>query len=148
MVRVPLPRPVVGERVRLALEAARPGALKTAALVEVTELSLYQVRNGLRWIRETAAVEHLTPLTWTFRSGYAFSDEPEDWVDYEQRQVIAALTKLELTITGVFAPHQGRSADPYVTMAVQQINGVISALKFVRDQAPRSSRENHQSIKA
>ncbi|MEC3982552.1 hypothetical protein [Amycolatopsis sp. H20-H5] len=139
MPRITLARAVVGERVRLALVAARPEGLSTRQLIDVTELTLYQVRNGLRWIRETAAAEHLTPLTWTLRGGYAFSDDPSDWIIFEKRQLDAVLNKLRLTLTGVFAPHLQRiPSDPYVTMALQQINGVIAALEFVKDNARRN----------
>jgi hypothetical protein len=54
-------------------------------LAIATELTAYQVRTGLTWLREVAAAdEYLTPLIWTHRDCYRFSTEPGDWIDYER----------------------------------------------------------------
>lgn len=67
-----IPRNVKAERARLALLEARPGGLTTRQLCAATGLTTSQVRDGIRDIKEHAALEHLTPLTWSYKSGYAF----------------------------------------------------------------------------
>lgn len=54
---------VCGEQVRIALMEARPAGLTLAQLVIATGLSTYYVRKGLNYIKDTAALEHLTPIT-------------------------------------------------------------------------------------
>jgi hypothetical protein len=71
-----LPASVCGERVRVALMEARPAGFSTKQLMVATGLSAYDVRKGLLWIKETAALQHLTPLIWSPKEGYRFSAPP------------------------------------------------------------------------
>lgn len=98
-------RATSGELVRQTLMQAQPAGLSTDQLVQATELSPNQVRNGLLWIRETAAAEHLTPLTHTRRDGYRFSQDPNDWKQFENAQLRRILTMVLRTFTGVVDPH-------------------------------------------
>ncbi|MEV4064683.1 hypothetical protein [Nonomuraea dietziae] len=71
-----IPVNVCGEQVRITLMEARPAALTTRQLMIATGLSAYYVRKGLQWVKDKAALEHLTPLTWTPKKGYRFSADP------------------------------------------------------------------------
>lgn len=68
-------------------------------------MSRNQVTNGLTWIRETAAAEHLTPLTYTRAEGYRFSGDPNDWFLFERGQLLRMLTSIKRTLSGVVTPH-------------------------------------------
>jgi len=48
----------------LALLEVRPAGLTTRQLVAATGLNLGHVRKGVVYVREVAAMQHLTPLTW------------------------------------------------------------------------------------
>src|SRR5690242_15625204 len=98
-------RNVKAERVRLALLEARPGGLTIQQLCTATGLTLSQVRGGLTEIRDHAAMEHLTPLTWSPRTGHCFSQEPADWIAYERAQVHTGLTRFVRLIRGTADPH-------------------------------------------
>ncbi|WP_199565048.1 hypothetical protein [Spongiactinospora rosea] len=41
-----------------------------------TGLSANYVRKGLQWVKDKAALEYLTPLTWTPKEGHRFSADP------------------------------------------------------------------------
>ncbi|WP_406635450.1 hypothetical protein [Amycolatopsis sp. WGS_07] len=138
MSRGALPKAVTGERVRLALVEARPGGLTTKELIAVTELSLYQVRNGIRWIREAAAAQHRTPLTWTRLGGWSFTDDLSAWIDFETHDVRISLSRLRLILTGTALPHQERLPDDqYAALVVQQLNSTIGLLDFLIRNAPQ-----------
>lgn len=124
-----LPTHVTGERVRIALTEASPAGLTTPQLVAATQLSAAQVHRGVVWIRDVAATEHLTPLTWSHRDGYRFSDDPDDWVAYEVAQLHTELTRIGRLITGCLAPHARRMPnDEWVSAVLGQIEGVRSGL--------------------
>jgi hypothetical protein len=120
---------VCGERVRLALLEARPAGLSIRQLVAATALNLYQVRKGLLHVREVAAMAHLTPLIWGRREGYCFSDEPADWIIYEQAQFHAELTR---QITATVAPHAAaRPEDEFAQHLLDQLTGIKAALSMM-----------------
>jgi hypothetical protein len=120
---------VCGERVRVALMEARPAGLTTRQLVAATTLNLYQVRKGLLHIREVAAMEHLTPLTWSYKEGYRFSTDVADWIAYEKAQFHTELTRITRLITATIAPHAAAHPDDdAVQMMLDQLNGIKGAL--------------------
>ncbi|MEV6810245.1 hypothetical protein [Streptomyces sp. NPDC051132] len=43
-----------------------------------TRLTRSQVGRGIRHVRDVVAAENLTPITWTRRDGFMFSDDPAD----------------------------------------------------------------------
>ncbi|MFC5827576.1 hypothetical protein [Nonomuraea insulae] len=81
-------------QVRLALLEARPAGLTARQLVAATGLSLFQVRKGILYIREVSAMANLTPLIWTYASGYAFASMPDDWIVYERSHLRTELTRI------------------------------------------------------
>jgi hypothetical protein len=128
-------RNVKGERVRLALLEARPDGLTIQQLCAATALTISQVRGGLTEIREHAAMEHLTPLTWSPTSGHYFSQEPADWITYERAQVHAGLTRFVRLIRGTADPHaQLEPADEWIRLVLDQLNGVRAMLEAITRQ--------------
>lgn len=65
-----------GDLVRVALMEARPAGLHTYQLMSATRLTNSQVGRGIRHVRDVVAAEQLTPVTWTRKEGYMFSEEP------------------------------------------------------------------------
>lgn len=127
-----IPRNVKAERVRLALLEARPGGLTMQQLCAATGLTASQVRDGLREIREHAAMEHLTPLTWSRKSGHGFLEEPSDWIAFERSQVHAILTRAVRLITGTAYPHaQLQPDDDWIRLVLDQLIGVRAALEGI-----------------
>ncbi|GAA3909977.1 hypothetical protein GCM10023084_72610 [Streptomyces lacrimifluminis] len=47
-----------------------------------------------RHVRDVVAAENLTPITWTRRDGFMFSDDPADWIGYDKRQFRQILGRL------------------------------------------------------
>jgi hypothetical protein len=132
---IPVAKHISGEQVRLALMTARPGGLTKTQLVDVTGLTPSQTANGLLWIKEVASAEHLTPMSWTARDGYRFSDDPVDWVGYEIGQLRRILTTLVRLITGTADPHRAAlPQDPFARMLLKNTEGMISSLEFVINQ--------------
>lgn len=128
-------RNVKGERVRLALLEARPSGLSTRQLAAATGMSTNQVRDGLTEIRERAAIEHLTPLTWTRPGGHCFSEEPADWIAYERTQVHTNLTRISRLIKGTAHPHaELEPHDDWIRLVLDQLNGVRAMLEAVTRQ--------------
>jgi hypothetical protein len=124
---VPISKHISGEQVRLALMTARPSGLTKGQLTEATGLTPSQTSNGLLWIKEVAAAEHLTPMSWTARDGYRFSDDPVDWVGYEVAQLRRILTTLSRLITGTADPHRAAlPQDPFARMLIKNTEGMIS----------------------
>ncbi|UQA96603.1 hypothetical protein [Streptomyces halobius] len=118
-----------GDLVRAALMEAAPSGLKTRHLVAATRLNPWQVTRGLAHIKDVAAAEHLTPITWTFREGFRFSDEPADWIAYEKKQFRQILNRLTRVITGTLDPHLARyPEDEWAQIAVAQLTGVCATL--------------------
>lgn len=133
----PLPKHVSGEQVRMAILNARPGGVAKALLIDVTGLTPSQVSNGITWIRETSAAENLTPLIWTARNGYQFSEDPADWMNYEISQFRRVLTTMRRTLTGTLDPHKAKHPrDAFVKLALDNITSMISAAEFVVQQGP------------
>ncbi|ROP34475.1 hypothetical protein [Couchioplanes caeruleus] len=94
-----------------------------------TELSAYQVRAGVTYLRDVAAAEHMTPLTWSRRDGYRFSAEPGDWIAYERACVRTELTRIARLISATVEPHAARLPDDdWVQLVLGQLTGVKSAL--------------------
>jgi hypothetical protein len=121
---------VCGERVRAALHEARPAGLSTKQLIAATGLSAYQVRKGLLFIREVGAMARLTPLTWTYRQGYAFSDDPAVWLAYTMAVMHAELTRVERLLTSTVAPYAQRYPhDEDIQIVLGQISGVQATLR-------------------
>lgn len=130
---VPLPKHVTGEQVRFAIMTARPGGLHKKQLVHVTDLTPSQVTNGIVWIREVAASEHLTPLTYSRRHGYRFSDDPNDWADYERSEMRRVLTTILRTVKGTLDPHLARlPQDSWADMVRGHTTAMISSLEFIK----------------
>lgn len=59
-----------------------------------TRLARSQVGCGIRHVRDIVAAEGLTPITWTRRDGFMFSDDPADWIEYGKRQLRQILGRL------------------------------------------------------
>ena len=126
---------VKAERVRLALLEARPGGLTIQQLCTATGLSVTQVRGGLTEIKEHAAMEHLTPLTWSRNAGYCFSWEPSDWIAYERAQVHSGLTRFVRLIKGTAYPHaQLEPEDDWIRLVFDQLIGVGAMLEGITRQ--------------
>lgn len=124
-------RAAAGELVRQALMQARPAGLNKKQLTEHTELSINQVTNGITWIREIAASEHLTPLTYTRRDGYRFSQDPDDWIDFERATMLRQLTSIRRTLTGVADPHvQLIPDDPMAGWMNAQFNSLVRTIEI------------------
>lgn len=118
-----------GDLVRVALMEARPSGLKTRQLVAATRLSPGQVARGMRHVRDVAAAEHLTPIIWTWREGYMFSDDPADWIAYEKKQFKQLVGRLTRVITGTLDPHLARYPDDeWAQLATAQLMGVRATL--------------------
>ncbi|WP_223168222.1 hypothetical protein [Nonomuraea sp. SYSU D8015] len=123
--RARLPANVCGERVRVALMEARPAGLTLKQLAIATGMSVYYVRKGLLWIKDTAAMEQLTPLTWTAKEGFRFPPDPADWIAYERRQFHTELTRITRLITATIAPHaSARPGDKAARIMLAQLEGV------------------------
>ncbi|WP_221461655.1 hypothetical protein, partial [Streptosporangium saharense] len=56
-----MPANVRGERVRVALIEARPAGLTLKQLAIATGMSVYYVRKGLLWIKDTGALLQTRP---------------------------------------------------------------------------------------
>lgn len=118
-----------GDLVRVALMEARPSGLHTKQLVAATRLTVSQVARGIRHLRDVAAAEHLTPIIWTRRDGYMFSEDPADWIEYEKKQFRQILGRLTRVITGTLDPHLARyPADEWALLASAQLTGVRATL--------------------
>ncbi|MCX4482393.1 hypothetical protein OG890_00285 [Streptomyces anulatus] len=118
-----------GDLVRVSLMEARPASLHTYQLMSATRLKKSQVTRGIRHIRDVAAAEHLTPIIWTRKDGYMFSDDPADWIEYEKKQLRSVLGRLTRMITGTLDPHLARHPDDeWAQLAVAQLTGVRATL--------------------
>ncbi|MGK5556223.1 hypothetical protein ACSNOI_31865 [Actinomadura kijaniata] len=123
---------VCGERVRVALMEARPAGLTTKQLVTATGLSEYYVRKGLQWIKEKAALENLTPLTWTAKDGYRFPVDVADWIAYERRQFNTELTRITRLITATVGPHAtARPDDKGIQLILAQLENIRTTLEIL-----------------
>jgi hypothetical protein len=123
---------VSGEQVRMALMEARPAGLTFKQLVLATDLSAYHVRKGINYIKDTAALEHLTPLTWNQRDGYRFPLNIEDWVGYELRQLDTLFLRVGRLINSTLAPHAAaHPEDDFARLALDQLNGLKSGVAMV-----------------
>ncbi|MBF6066378.1 hypothetical protein IU500_36060 [Nocardia terpenica] len=133
----PLPGHVSGELVRVALMEARPEGLTLVQLVSATGLTPAQVRTGLRWIRTTAASEHLTPLIYRRAFGHGFPDDPAEWIAFERAQFLSELTRLTSLFTGCLDPHRqrqpadGSPGDEWITLVLRQVAGVQATLEVI-----------------
>ncbi|MDF9816692.1 hypothetical protein [Streptomyces sp. SPB162] len=115
--------------VRVSLMEARPAGLQSRQLTAATRLTASQVRRGIRYLRDVAAAEHLTPIIWRRKDGYMFSDEPADWIEYEKSQFRQILGRLTRVISGTLGPHLERYPDDeWAQLAVAQLTGVTSTL--------------------
>jgi hypothetical protein len=128
-------RNVKAERVRLALLEARPGGLTSQQLRAATGLTISQVRGGLTEIREHAAMEHLTPLTWSRNTGHCFSQEPADWIAYERAQIHTGLTRFARLVKGTAYRHaQIEPDDDWIRLVLDQLIGVRAMLEAITRQ--------------
>ncbi|MEW2307008.1 hypothetical protein AB0958_45050, partial [Streptomyces sp. NPDC006655] len=118
-----------GDLVRVALMEARPAGLHTYQLMAATRLTRSQVGRGMRHVRDVVAAENLTPITWTRRDGFMFSDDPADWIEYDKRQFRQILGRLTRVITGTLDPHLARYPDDeWAQLATAQLTGVRATL--------------------
>ncbi|SEH00834.1 hypothetical protein SAMN05444920_11823 [Nonomuraea solani] len=116
---------------------ARPAALITKQLMIATGMSVYYVRKGLQWVKDKAALEHLTPLTWTPKEGYRFSTDPADWISYERRQFHTELTRITRLITATVGPHAGaRPNDKFARIILAQLEGVRATFESLVTDLP------------
>lgn len=94
-----------------------------------TRLPRSQVGCGIRHVRDVVAAENLTPITWTRRDGFMFSDDPADWIEYEKRQFRQILGRLTQMITGTLDPHLARYPDDeWAQFATARLTGVRATL--------------------
>jgi len=97
-----------------------------------TRLGLSQVRRGLMHIKEIAALEHETPLTWSREVGYQLSGECEDWIRYERAQFRMELTRISRLLSGTIAPHAAaRPEDEFARLLLDQLGGVKASLTLL-----------------
>ncbi|MFD1924292.1 hypothetical protein [Streptomyces beijiangensis] len=97
--------------------------------MSATRLKKSQVTRGIRHIRDVSAAEHLTPIIWTRKDGYMFSDDPADWIEYEKKQLRTVLGRLTRMITGTLDPHLARNPDDeWAQLAIAQLTGVRATL--------------------
>jgi len=90
-----------------------------------TRLARSQVGCGIRHVRDIVAAVGLTPITWTRRDGFMFSDDPADWIEYDKRQFRQILGRLTRVITGTLDPHLARyTDDEWAQLASAQLTGV------------------------
>ncbi|MEV4178194.1 hypothetical protein [Nonomuraea sp. NPDC049709] len=123
---------VYGEQVRLALLEARPAGLTAQQLVAATGLSLYQVRKGILYIREVAAMANLTQLIWTYAYGYAFASTPVDWIAYERSRLRMELTRVSRFLSATVAPHTALTPEEdWIKLVLGQLNVIQTALSLV-----------------
>ncbi|GIH97967.1 MULTISPECIES: hypothetical protein [Planobispora] len=123
---------VCAERVLLALSEARPAGLSTKQLVAATALSPYQVRKGLLYIREIAAMANLTPITWTAGQGWKLSADPAEWTAYAIAVFHQLLTRTSRLITSTIAPHAAAlPGDDNAQMVLDQITGIKATLTLL-----------------
>ncbi|MFD0919083.1 hypothetical protein ACFQ16_04930 [Saccharopolyspora rosea] len=119
----------------MAIMAARPNGLSVKEIMDTTDLSRSQVAAGILWIKEKAAGENLTPLSWSRKEGYRFSDDPTDWIEYERSQTRKTLTGLVRMVKSTLDPHlQREPTDSWATMASSQLAGIIKGLEFITAQ--------------
>lgn len=84
---------------------------------------------------ETAAAANLTPLTWTARAGYEFSDNPVDWVNYEITVFRRVLTRLLRLLQGTLDPHGAKTPrERFAKMAISHVKTMIESLEYVTQQ--------------
>ncbi|MEU0213066.1 hypothetical protein [Streptomyces canus] len=107
---------------------ARPAGLHTYQLMAATRLTRSQVGRGIRHVRDVVAAENLTPITWTRRDGFTFSDDPADWIEYDKRQFRQILGRLTRVITGTPDPHLARYPDDEWAQLAAQLTGVRATL--------------------
>lgn len=112
-----------GDLVRVALMEPRPAGLHTYQLMAATRLTRSQVGRGIRHVRDVVAAEDLTPITWTRRDGFMFSDDPADWIEYDKRQFRQILGRLTRVITLARYPD-----DEWAQLATAQLTGVRATL--------------------
>ncbi|MFC6879619.1 MULTISPECIES: hypothetical protein [Actinomadura] len=123
---------VCGERVRIALMEARPAGLTLKQLMQATGMSAHHVRKGLNYIKDTSALEHLTPLTYDARNGYRFPVNVADWIAYELGGVQTLFNRASRLITSTIAPHAAaRPEDEFARNALEQINGLKAGLAMI-----------------
>ncbi|WP_219507852.1 hypothetical protein [Nonomuraea ceibae] len=102
-----------------------------------TGLSAYYVRKGLQWVKDKAALEHLTPLIWPSMQGYGFCADPADCVSYERRQFHTELTRITRLITATVGPHGGaRSHDKFARIILAQLEGVRATFESLATDQP------------
>ncbi|WP_158887832.1 hypothetical protein [Amycolatopsis anabasis] len=100
-----LPPHVCGEQVRVALLEARPATLSTKHLVAATNnLSVYQVKRGLIYVREHLAAQYGTPLIYVPGQGFLITEDPADVVPFAQRQFKTEYTRFKRLLTGTIDP--------------------------------------------
>ncbi|MGK5555053.1 FaeA/PapI family transcriptional regulator [Actinomadura kijaniata] len=115
----------------MALKEARPAGLTTKQLVAATGLSLYQVRKGLLYIREVAAMAERAPLSWSHAGGWRLSVDPADWRAYELQVLHQVLTRVSRLLTSTVAPHAATAPDDEVQALLDQLTAIRSTLNYV-----------------
>ncbi|KAB2340548.1 RacP protein [Actinomadura rudentiformis] len=120
---------VCAERITMALKEARPAGLTTKQLVTSTGLTISQVRSGLLYIRTTAAMANLTPLTWTRAEGWKLSLERAEWAAFVRAVSTQACTRMDRLMTSTIGPWAALMPDDDdVQLILDQITGVRAAL--------------------
>lgn len=129
----PRPRHATGEQVLIAI-TSHPEGIRTADIMLVTHQTYSQVRTGLRWVRDVAAAEHMTPLTYTRKEGWRFSDDPSDWRLYESQEMLKILFALLRLTRGTVDPHGARLPEDRLFKVLHgQTGAMIAAAEFTID---------------
>lgn len=124
-----LARHISGERVFEALQA-HPDGLPKPALASLTNLSTNQVGIGITWIRDVAAGEHTTPITWTREHGYQLSPDTDILRTYEHAQIRTKLVGLTRLMSGTIAPHTALAPDDeWVQKAAHMVTATCDMLE-------------------
>lgn len=126
-----LPRHISGERVFEALQN-HPDGLHKPPLAELTGLSHNQIGVGLTWIREVAASEHTSPLTWTRQNGYQLSPGTETCEAYEYSQLRSKLVGMIRLMRGTISPHATLEPDnDWVRRAAHIVTATCDSLELL-----------------
>ncbi|WP_207943668.1 hypothetical protein [Actinomadura sp. KC345] len=113
----------------VALMEARPAGLALKQLMVATGLSAHHVRKGLNHIKDVAALEHLTPLTYTRKDGYQFPVNPADWITHEIAVLSSEFNRISRIITATIAPHAAaRPEDGFAQLALEHVSGMKAGL--------------------
>lgn len=126
-----LQRHISGERVFDALQQ-HPQGLPKPGIADLTGLSLNQVSVGLTWVRDVAAGEHTTPVTWTREHGYQLAPDADICRAYEHAQLRSKLVGLTRLARGTIGPHAALDPDDeWVRRAAHIVTATCDSLELL-----------------